>query len=274
MTLKQLSTETKPFILSTGGGLITSSENLKILLENYLVIYIKCDISEIARRLIDDKTRPLIAKSKEKLSLLFTQRKDFYNKAHITVDSSSNKSDKILTELLTKISRFNELDKIHLDLGENSYDILLKHNILERSSYYIKRVIKSPKVIIVTDSNVEKYYLYPLENNLKTAGLDVKKIVINPGEIQKSFVSLTRLCNNVLKLTPDRSTTLIALGGGVIGDLVGFTASIILRGIDFIQIPTTLLSQVDSSVGGKTGINTNYGKNLYWQLLSAKISFN
>ncbi|MBL6785123.1 MAG: shikimate kinase [Rickettsiales bacterium] len=109
LTLKQLSTETKPFILSTGGGLITSSENLKILLENYLVIYIKCDISEIARRLIDDKTRPLIAKSpKEKLSLLFTQRKDFYNKAHITVDSSSNKSDKILTELLTKISRFNE----------------------------------------------------------------------------------------------------------------------------------------------------------------------
>jgi 3-dehydroquinate synthase len=154
------------------------------------------------------------------------------------------------------------IETINLDLGDNSYDILIKHGLLDNAVDYISKVTKSKKVIIVTDTNVAKDYLYPLIHNLKSEKYNVEHIIIEPGELQKSFVSLTRLCNNILKLTPDRSTTLIALGGGVIGDLVGFTASIILRGIDFIQIPATLLSQVDSSVGGKTGINTNYGKNL------------
>ncbi len=162
-------------------------------------------------------------------------------------------------------------EKINLDLGESSYDIIIEHGLLEKASSYISKVTKSKKIIIITDTTIAKHYLYPLINNLKYDNFNVEHIIINPGELQKSFVSLTRLCNNILKLVPDRSTTLIALGGGVIGDLVGFTASIILRGINFIQIPTTLLSQVDSSVGGKTGINTNYGKNLIGTFYQPKL---
>jgi 3-dehydroquinate synthase len=164
-----------------------------------------------------------------------------------------------------------KLEKIKLDLGQNSYNILIKYGLLANAATHIKTVTKNNRVIIVTDKNVAKLYLYPLIDNLESNGFAVEYIIMNPGELQKSFVSLTRLCNNILKLTPDRSTTLIALGGGVIGDLVGFTASIMLRGIDFIQIPTTLLSQVDSSVGGKTGINTNYGKNLIGSFYQPKL---
>ncbi|MBT4921588.1 MAG: 3-dehydroquinate synthase [Rickettsiales bacterium] len=164
-----------------------------------------------------------------------------------------------------------KLEKIKLDLGENSYNIIIKRGLLTQAAKQIQSVTKSNKVIVISDQNVAKLYLDPLVKNLQNANFTVGQIIIDAGELQKSFVSLTRICNNILKLSPDRSTTLIALGGGVIGDLVGFAASIMLRGIDFIQIPTTLLAQVDSSVGGKTGINTNYGKNLIGSFYQPKL---
>ena len=161
-------------------------------------------------------------------------------------------------------------ETIKLDLAENSYDIIIGSGIYTKIEKYLKN-FKEKKIIIITDSNIEKLYLKIIKNQLKINGFDVHNLIIEPGEKQKSFIGFTRLANQILSFKPDRSTLLIALGGGVIGDLTGFLASVILRGIDFIQIPTTLLSQVDSSVGGKTGINTNYGKNLIGSFYQPKL---
>lgn len=160
------------------------------------------------------------------------------------------------------------MEIIKVNLKDRSYDILIDDNLLTIAGTHSKDYISPSNIIIITDNNVAKHYLETVETSFQKEYQQVKTITLEAGEQQKSFVNFTKLCNKVLSLKADRNTCLVALGGGVIGDLVGFVASVIMRGIDFIQIPTTLLAQVDSSVGGKTGINTNYGKNLigsFWQ---------
>lgn len=150
------------------------------------------------------------------------------------------------------------METITVPLGNRSYDILIGHGLLRNAALHINQ----KRVCIITDKNVAKHHLTTLEKSLRGAGTEVHSIVLPAGEKTKSFKYLQQVIDTVLNLSIERGFTLIALGGGVIGDLTGFAASCILRGIDFIQIPTTLLSMVDSSVGGKTGINTKQGKNL------------
>ncbi|MDG1437454.1 MAG: 3-dehydroquinate synthase [Emcibacteraceae bacterium] len=149
-----------------------------------------------------------------------------------------------------------------VNLGNRSYDILIGENLLEKAADYIGPILKRPRTVIVTDDNVAKHQLSRIEGNLDNSNIQYDTIVLPAGEATKSFDMLETLLNQLLSLRLERNDTIIAFGGGVIGDLVGFTASVYLRGIDFIQIPTTLLAQVDSSVGGKTGINSSFGKNL------------
>ena len=149
-----------------------------------------------------------------------------------------------------------------VELGERSYDILVGATLLAEAGRHIAPVLKQPRTLIVTDQNVADLHLATLERALDEAGLAYEAVVLPPGEQTKDFAHLESLVERLLDLKVERGTTLIAFGGGVIGDLVGFAAAIVLRGLDFVQIPTTLLSQVDSSVGGKTGINTRRGKNL------------
>jgi 3-dehydroquinate synthase len=154
------------------------------------------------------------------------------------------------------------INKIRIDLGERSYDILIGASLLAQAGALIKPVLKRPRVIIVTDEHLAGLHLPALRASLEAAGIVHSEIVLPPGEETKRFARLESLIEALLDQKPDRNVTLVALGGGVIGDITGFAASILLRGVDFIQIPTTLLAQVDSSVGGKTGINTRHGKNL------------
>jgi len=154
-------------------------------------------------------------------------------------------------------------ETVRVELGARSYDILIGAGETARAGARIAEITGGRPPVIVTDANVAAIHLPGLRASLAGAGLsDVPAIVLPAGEGTKTFAHLERLCEDVLALGVERSTVLIALGGGVIGDITGFAASILLRGLDFIQIPTTLLSQVDSSVGGKTGINTAWGKNL------------
>jgi len=155
-----------------------------------------------------------------------------------------------------------EYELLDLDLGERSYQILVGDDLIAQAGDLISPVLQQPRVVIVTDENVAPLYLSPLKSSLTAADISHSEIVLPAGEQTKSLAHLEELINQLLEQKIERGTTLIALGGGVIGDLTGFAAAVALRGIDFIQIPTTLLSQVDSSVGGKTGINTKYGKNL------------
>ena len=149
-----------------------------------------------------------------------------------------------------------------VSLGERSYDILVGDDLLAAAGRHIAPVLRAPRAIIVTDTHVAALHLAALERALGDAGVAYEAVVLPPGEQTKDFAHLEKLLARLLEMKIERSTTLIALGGGVIGDLTGFAAAIVLRGIDFVQVPTTLLAQVDSSVGGKTGINTAHGKNL------------
>lgn len=154
------------------------------------------------------------------------------------------------------------VEKLHVNLAERGYDILVGDRLLADAGKYISPLLKGRSVIIISDNNVAKLYLHRLSNSLEEAGIRFRSIIVPAGEGTKSLSSFVQLMENLLEQKPDRNTILIALGGGVVGDLTGFAASVLLRGVDFIQIPTTLLSQVDSSVGGKTGINSSFGKNL------------
>ena len=149
-----------------------------------------------------------------------------------------------------------------LDLGERSYSIKVGEHLIEDAARHVAPLLNQPRVIVVTDDNVAPLWLKPLTDSLDKTGIVSNSIVLPAGEQTKSFSQLETLVNDILNLRIERQTTLVALGGGVIGDLTGFAAAVTLRGIDFIQIPTSLLAQVDSSVGGKTGINTAFGKNL------------
>jgi 3-dehydroquinate synthase len=147
-------------------------------------------------------------------------------------------------------------------LGTRSYDIAIGAGLLTTAGARIAPLLKRPKTAIVTDTNVARAHLAVLERSLADAGIASTAIVLPPGEGTKSYQHLAELCDGLLAAGIERNDTVIALGGGVIGDLTGFAAAILRRGVAYIQIPTSLLAQVDSSVGGKTGINSKHGKNL------------
>ena len=154
------------------------------------------------------------------------------------------------------------VSSLRVDLGERGYDILVGEGVLEAAGQRMRPLLAQDRVIIVSDENVAPLYLGTLEKSLDQAGVEHASVILPAGEGTKSFDGLRELTDALLAARVERGTTLIALGGGVIGDIAGFAAAITLRGLDFVQIPTTLLAQVDSSVGGKTGINAPQGKNL------------
>ena len=156
----------------------------------------------------------------------------------------------------------NIMHNVPVRLAERSYDISIGQNLIANAGSLIAPMLKRPYVVIVTDENVAKAHLENLKNSLANSGIETKSISLPAGETTKSYKYLAELCDGLLAAGVERRDAVIALGGGVIGDLTGFAASILRRGVSFIQIPTSLLAQVDSSVGGKTGINSPLGKNL------------
>ena len=151
---------------------------------------------------------------------------------------------------------------ITVGLGERSYDIVIEGGLLTDAGARLRPHTKTGRIVIVTDANVALLHLPALTESASAAGLKVESIILPPGESSKSWAQLESLCDQLLALEIERSEAIVALGGGVIGDLTGFAAAIVKRGCIVVQIPTTLLAQVDSSVGGKTAINTRAGKNL------------
>ena len=147
-------------------------------------------------------------------------------------------------------------------LGERSYEVLVGPGLIAEAGTRLIAALDARRVAIVTDENVAALHLAPLRASLKQAGLSVVEIILPAGEGTKCFAELERLLDQLLAARIERRDVVLALGGGVMGDLAGFAASILRRGVVFVQVPTTLLAQVDSSVGGKTGINTGHGKNL------------
>jgi 3-dehydroquinate synthase len=150
---------------------------------------------------------------------------------------------------------------VHVPLGERAYDILVGRGLLSDAGPRIA-ALRARAAVIVTDAHVGPLYAGILSASLQNHGMRAETVTLPPGEATKSYASLERVCDAVLAAKIERGDLVVALGGGVIGDLAGFAAAVVRRGVRFVQVPTTLLSQVDSSVGGKTGINSPHGKNL------------
>ena len=151
---------------------------------------------------------------------------------------------------------------VRVDLGTRSYEIRIGAGLLQDAGTAIADVCGPGTVVVISDATVARLHLPALEQSLDSQGLRHAAIVLPDGEATKCFEHLQDVVERLLEIGVERSTPLVALGGGVIGDLTGFAAAVTLRGLPYVQIPTTLLSQVDSSVGGKTGINTGHGKNM------------
>ena len=156
----------------------------------------------------------------------------------------------------------NQADRLRVELGARGYDILIGPGLIAEAGQHLKPLARGGRVFVVSDERVAALHLPILAAGLARAGIGHHAVLLPPGEATKDFGHLARLAEELLSAGVERSSLLVALGGGVVGDVTGFAASILLRGLGFVQIPTTLLSQVDSSVGGKTGINTPQGKNL------------
>ncbi|HEY3911550.1 MAG TPA: 3-dehydroquinate synthase [Stellaceae bacterium] len=153
-------------------------------------------------------------------------------------------------------------ERLRVALGERAYEIVVGPHLIEQAGGEIRPLLRRRHAVIVTDENVAGHYLARLRDSLAEAGIAHHAVVLPPGEETKDLDHFGRLAEDVLACGIERGSMLVALGGGVVGDLTGFAAATLLRGVDFVQIPTTLLAQVDSSVGGKTGVNTATGKNL------------
>ncbi|WP_321341913.1 3-dehydroquinate synthase [Breoghania sp.] len=151
---------------------------------------------------------------------------------------------------------------VRVDLGERGYDIVIGDGLICEAGARIVELFPGARVAIITDETVARLHLPAFTASLDAAGLGYETFEVKPGEPSKSFPVFEDLCDRVLAAHFERGDVIAALGGGVIGDLAGFVAGVVRRGMPFVQVPTTLLAQVDSSVGGKTGINTAQGKNL------------
>lgn len=154
------------------------------------------------------------------------------------------------------------MNRISVDLGARSYEVRIGAGLLARAGTEILPLLRRKRVAVVTDETVAAVHLAPLISALEAEGIAVSALALPPGEATKGWDQLAHCTEWLLEQKVERKDLVLALGGGVIGDLVGFSAAILRRGVRFVQLPTTLLAQVDSSVGGKTGINTAQGKNL------------
>jgi 3-dehydroquinate synthase len=155
-----------------------------------------------------------------------------------------------------------KIETVPVKLGDRTYDILIGAGLVARAGEEISKRLPGVRTAIVTDANVAAAHLEPLKASLDKSGVGSTVITLPAGEKTKSFDALQKVVDGILAARLERGDAVIALGGGVIGDLAGFAAGIVRRGMRFVQMPTSLLAQVDSSVGGKTGINSDHGKNL------------
>ncbi len=266
-------------VLATGGGAILNEASRKYLHERGTVIYLRAAISSILQRTRYDRNRPLLRTPdpRKKLEELEAQREPLYQEvAHLVIDTGRPNVQFLMQSILTQLQHMpgaltsknfsvmhqqTTAQTLQVDLGDRSYPIAIGHSLLASQDVLSKHII-GQRVAIVTNNVVAPLYLTALEERLRALGKHVTSIILPDGEEQKTWASLMLVFDALLEAKCDRNITLLALGGGVIGDLTGFAAASYMRGVPFVQIPTTLLSQVDSSVGGKTGINHPLGKNM------------
>ena len=277
-------------VLATGGGAVVHPENRKNLKARGTVIYLRATVHNILQRTMHDKTRPLLQTEnrRQKIEELARQREKFYSEvADIVIDTGRPNVHAMVQTIMNQLANpdrkkksFDKQKKrplnrhnknnmntsssrahLKVDLGERSYPIEIGTGLLQDVKL-LSRTIRGKRLAIITNDVVAPLYLEKLTASLREAGKEVISIVLPDGEQEKNWESLMKIFDFLMQNRCDRKTTLVALGGGVIGDMTGYAAASFMRGVPFVQVPTTLLAEVDSSVGGKTGINHPLGKNM------------
>ncbi len=285
-------------VLATGGGAFMDPRTRARIAEQGVSIWLDADLKTLLKRVRRKNDRPLLhtADPEATLRKLLDIRTPVYSMADIRVPSHDAPQEVMVDETMDALAlglagldqtrrsaREQEFAKVmsHLhphrgametdaghrenvrvELAGRAYDIVIGANLVAEAGARIAAMAPGAACAIVTDENVARLHLPALQESLSTAGVRHTTIVVKPGETSKSLGVFGRVCDEALAAKIERRDIVVAFGGGVVGDLAGYVASSLRRGSRFIQIPTTLLSQVDSSVGGKTGINSAHGKNL------------
>ncbi len=253
-----------PIVLATGGGAFMDRTTRAAVRESSVSVWLRCQLPTLVRRVASRSNRPLLAGGDpaEILSRLMAQRHPVYAEADMVIDCGDEPPDLTTGRVLEALERWSPPRRLPVALASTGYDVVIGHDLLARAGAHLAPVLPQKRVVVVTDETVRDLHLATLLRGLDETGIAHREIVVRPGEASKSLENYAAVVEHLLDEGVERRTAVVALGGGVVGDLAGFAAATALRGLPFIQVPTTLLAQVDSSVGGKTGINTRHGKNL------------
>ncbi|MDE2364123.1 MAG: 3-dehydroquinate synthase [Hyphomicrobiales bacterium] len=260
-----------PKVIATGGGAFMNEQTRARIKERAVSVWLEADFDLLMRRVRKRPTRPLLqnADPEGTMRRLIAERYPIYSKADVTVSARDAHFDAVVNDLVDALHAHlihagdaSASRSVHVALGARAYDIVIGDRVIEQAGERLAALRPKAACAIVTDANVAHIHLAALERSLTAAGVRHARIVVPPGETSKSYAQFERVCEAVIAAKIERGDFVVALGGGVVGDLAGYVAASVRRGVGFVQIPTTLLSQVDSSVGGKTGINSTHGKNL------------
>ena len=255
-----------PLVLATGGGAFAdAAARAAIKASGAATLWLRCTMPTLLRRVAGREHRPMFlnADPAEVLARLMAARHPFYAEADVTVTCTDESPETTTRRVQDALAAAVAPQRLPVGLGDRGYEVLVGPRLLGRAGGLVAGLLPSRKVVVITDAAVGPLHLPGLRDGLEAAGLTVlTEIAVPPGESSKDFARLSDVLEAMLSAGLDRRTAVVALGGGVVGDLAGFAAAIAMRGVPFVQVPTTLLAQVDSSVGGKTGVNLRAGKNL------------
>jgi shikimate kinase/3-dehydroquinate synthase len=258
-----------PLVLAFGGGAFIDPETRAVVREEAVSVWLRCSLPVLVRRVAGRSHRPMLhgGDPAEIMQRLMNQRYPIYAEADVIVDCTDEPPDVTTSTVLEGLLQWRAPRRLTVSLsgtspGGTNYDVVIGDGLLRRAGALLAPRLPQKRAVIITDATVAELHLPALRQGLAETAVTSSEIVVPPGEASKSLDSYIEVLNQVLDARVERRTAVIALGGGVVGDLAGFAAATALRGLPFVQMPTTLLSQVDSSVGGKTGVNTRHGKNL------------
>ena len=253
-----------PMVIATGGGAFMDPATREASRRHGTSIWLRVPLPILVRRVAGREGRPLLAGADpaEVLGRLSRLRDPVYAEADIIVDCSDEPAEGTTSRVLAALQAHVPPTRIPVELDTRGYQVLIGGNLLRRAGAHAAHLLRSRRALVVADRTVAALHLPALRDGLAETGFTVTEAIVPAGEGSKSFAVLEQVLRTALAAGIDRRTTVFGVGGGVVGDLAGFAAAIALRGLDFVQVPTTLLAQVDSSVGGKTGINVAEGKNL------------
>jgi len=253
-----------PIVLAPGGGAFMDAETRALVRAKAISIWLRSALPILLSRVRGRTHRPLLnnGNPEEILRRLAAERGPVYAQADIIIDGTEDAPELTTQRVLSAVMAYQAPRKVEVNLSQRGYQVVIGSDLIARAGALMADVLPQRRCIIITDETVAELHLAALTNALDEVGIRYSTSIIRPGEASKTVETWSRLIDGVLAERIDRRTAIVALGGGVVGDLAGFVAAGTLRGLPFVQIPTTLLAQVDSSVGGKTGVNTRHGKNL------------